>query len=196
MVQIHAWRIGMLTGPEVSGQDARRDRRHVGMAGRHGPRPSRLGIFVGTVAGIAGSRCSTARPRRWLALGPVGLRRNRGVPRRTAPQWNALARLVEPLDEALAGLHHGEHVRYRRAGAHAAGAVLQHCADSGRQLVGLGAVGVGAVVRDQRRASSSPRRRRRPSRRCGRTSWLWPTCSAGSPTSTGWARSIGFTWPA
>ncbi len=71
-----------------------------------------------------------------LALGPVGLRRNRGVPRRTAPQWNALARLVEPLDETLAALHHGEHVRYRRAGAHAAGAVLQHCADSGRSWWG------------------------------------------------------------
>ena len=71
-----------------------------------------------------------------LALGPVGLRRNRGVPRRTASQWNALARLVEPLDETLAVLHHGEHVRYRRAGAHAAGAVLQHCADSGRSWWG------------------------------------------------------------
>jgi integrase len=71
-----------------------------------------------------------------LALGPVGLRRNRGVPRRTAPQWNALARLVEPLDETLAALHHGEHVRYRRAGAHAAGAVLQHCADFGRSWWG------------------------------------------------------------
>jgi integrase len=69
-------------------------------------------------------------------LGTVGLRRNRGVPRRTAPQWNTLARLVEPLDETLAGLHHGEHVRYRRAGAQAAGAVLQHCADSGRSWWG------------------------------------------------------------
>ena len=71
-----------------------------------------------------------------LALGPVGLRRNRSVPRRTAPQWNALARLVEPLDATLAALHHGEHVRYRRAGAHAAGAVLQHCADCGRSWWG------------------------------------------------------------
>ena len=70
------------------------------------------------------------------ALGPVGLRRNRGVPRRTAVQWNALTRLVEPLDETLATLHHGEYVRYRRAGAHAAGAVLQHCADSGRSWWG------------------------------------------------------------
>ena len=71
-----------------------------------------------------------------LALGPVGLRRNGSVPRRTAPQWNALARLVEPLDATLAALHHGEHVRYRRAGAHAAGAVLQHCADCGRSWWG------------------------------------------------------------
>jgi integrase len=47
-----------------------------------------------------------------------------------------LARLVEPLDEALAALHHGEHVRYRRAGAHAAGAVLRQCADSGRSWWG------------------------------------------------------------
>jgi hypothetical protein len=70
------------------------------------------------------------------ALGPVGLRRNRGVPQGTASQWNTLARLVEPLDETLAALHHGEHVRYRRAGAHAAGALLQHCADSGRSWWG------------------------------------------------------------
>ncbi|HTQ20046.1 tyrosine-type recombinase/integrase [Mycobacterium sp.] len=71
-----------------------------------------------------------------LALGPVGLRRNRAVPRRTTPQWNALARLVEPLDETLAVLHHGEHIRYRRAGLHAAGAVLQHCADAGQSWWG------------------------------------------------------------
>jgi hypothetical protein len=38
--------------------------------------------------------------------------------------------------QTLAALHHGEHVRYRRAGAHAAGAVLQHCADSGRSWWG------------------------------------------------------------
>jgi hypothetical protein len=44
--------------------------------------------------------------------------------------------LVEPLDATLAALHHGEHVRYRRAGAHAAGAVLQHCADCGRSWWG------------------------------------------------------------
>ena len=66
------------------------------------------------------------------ALGPVGLRRNRGVPRRTAPQWNALARLVEPLDEALAALYHGEHVRYRRAGAHAAGMASTGTGSGGR----------------------------------------------------------------
>ena len=73
-----------------------------------------------------------------LALGPVGLRRNRavGIPRRTAPHWHALTRLIEPLDAAVAGLHHGEHVRFRRAGAHAAAVVLQHCADTGRSWWG------------------------------------------------------------
>ncbi len=59
-----------------------------------------------------------------------------GVPRQTAPQWNALARLVEPLDEAVAGLHHGDHVRFRRAGRQAAAIVLAHCADSGRSWWG------------------------------------------------------------
>ena len=48
-----------------------------------------------------------------LALGPVGLRRNRavGVPRRNALHWDALARLTEPLEAAVAGLHHGDDVR-------------------------------------------------------------------------------------
>jgi len=66
-------------------------------------------------------------------LGPKALRRNRarGIPRRTAVHWRALGRLVEPLDAARAGLHHGEDVRFRRAGAHAAAIVLQHCADTG-----------------------------------------------------------------
>ena len=70
------------------------------------------------------------------ALGPVGLRRNRGVPQQTVPQWNALARLVEPLDEAVAGLHYGDHLRFRRAGRQAAAIVLAHCADSGRSWWG------------------------------------------------------------
>jgi len=68
------------------------------------------------------------------ALGPRGLRRNRarGLPRRTAPALRALARLVEPLDEARAVLHHADDVRHRRASAHAAAIILQHCTDSGR----------------------------------------------------------------
>jgi integrase len=67
-------------------------------------------------------------------LGPKALRRNRarGVPRRTATHWKALARLVEPLDAARAGLHHGEDIRFRRAGAHATAIILQNCADTGR----------------------------------------------------------------
>jgi hypothetical protein len=64
-----------------------------------------------------------------LALGPARLRRNRavGVPRRTAPHWCALTRLTEPLEAAVAGLHHGDDVRFRRAGRQAAAIVLQHC---------------------------------------------------------------------
>jgi integrase len=67
------------------------------------------------------------------ALGPMGLRRNRarGTPRRTAGEWAKLARLVAPLDAATASFHHGDAVRCRRAGAHAAAIVLQQCADSG-----------------------------------------------------------------
>ena len=68
-----------------------------------------------------------------LELGPVGLRRSRA---RGAAQrdvlWDRLALLAEPLDEARAVLHHPAHARYRRASAHAAGLVLQHCAESGR----------------------------------------------------------------
>lgn len=63
-------------------------------------------------------------------LGPAGLRRNRarGIPRRTAPSWMALAPLVEPLDAARVALHHGDGALYRRAGLHAVGVVLEHCA--------------------------------------------------------------------
>jgi hypothetical protein len=73
-----------------------------------------------------------------IALGPVGLRRNRavGIPRRTALHWRALARLTEPLEAAVAGLHHGEDVRFRRAGRQAAAIVLQHCADTGQSWWG------------------------------------------------------------
>ena len=51
------------------------------------------------------------------ALSPLQLRRNRarGIPRRTAGHWSALARLVAPLDAARAAVHHGDDVRYRRA---------------------------------------------------------------------------------
>jgi len=68
------------------------------------------------------------------ALSPLQLRCNRarGIPRRTAPQWRALARLVAPLDAARAAVHHGDALRYRRVGAQAAAVVLQHCAESGR----------------------------------------------------------------
>ncbi|HSK98202.1 MAG TPA: hypothetical protein VK891_16365, partial [Euzebyales bacterium] len=60
------------------------------------------------------------------ALSPLQLRRNRarGIPRRTAGHWSALARLVAPLDAARAAVHHGDDVRYRRAGAHAAAVIL------------------------------------------------------------------------
>ena len=73
-----------------------------------------------------------------LALGRHGLRRNRavGVPRRNALHWGALARLTEPLEAAVAGLHHGDDVRFRRAGRQAAAIVLGHCADTGRSWWG------------------------------------------------------------
>ncbi|WP_041813343.1 hypothetical protein [Rhodococcus jostii] len=69
-------------------------------------------------------------------LRPKALRRNRarGIPRRTATHWTALVRLVEPLDTARAGLHHGDDARFRRAGAHAAASILQNCADTGRSF--------------------------------------------------------------
>lgn len=68
------------------------------------------------------------------ALDPTALRRNRarGIPRRNARHWTVLAQLVEPLDATLAGLHHGEDIRYRRAGAHAAATIPGHCASTGR----------------------------------------------------------------
>ena len=36
----------------------------------------------------------------------------------------------------MAGLHHGDDVRFRRAGRQAAAIVLQHCADTGRSWWG------------------------------------------------------------
>jgi integrase len=44
----------------------------------------------------------------------------------------ALTRLTGPVDQAAAVLHHDGGAVHRRAGAHAAGIVLQHCADSGQ----------------------------------------------------------------
>jgi hypothetical protein len=72
-----------------------------------------------------------------VELGPVHLRRSRarGADQRTA-RWDTLARLVSPLDEARALLHHADDARCRRASAHAAGLVLQHCAESGRSYWG------------------------------------------------------------
>ena len=69
-----------------------------------------------------------------MAIGPVGLRRNRatGVPRRTARHWDAISRLVVPLDAVRAVLHHGDDPKFRRAGAQAAAVVLQNCADAGQ----------------------------------------------------------------
>ncbi len=66
-------------------------------------------------------------------LGPAGLRRSRarGAAERVA-LWAGLTRLTGPLDEVRALLHHPQHARCRRASAHAAGLVLQHCADTGR----------------------------------------------------------------
>lgn len=66
-------------------------------------------------------------------MGPAGLRRSRarGAADR-APLWTELGRLVRPLDDARALLHHPTHARYRRASAHAAGLVLQHSADTGQ----------------------------------------------------------------
>ena len=68
-----------------------------------------------------------------LALGPAHLRRGRvrGAQQRM-PLWDSLSELVKPLDDARAMLHHADEARYRRAGAHAAGVVLGHCADTGR----------------------------------------------------------------
>jgi integrase len=69
-----------------------------------------------------------------LAIGPAGLRRNRatGIPRRTARDWKAISRLVQPLDAARQTLRHDDDPKFRRAGAQAAAIVLQQCADTGR----------------------------------------------------------------
>jgi len=68
-----------------------------------------------------------------IELGPARLRRGRvrGT-RQRMPLWDSLSGLVGPLDDAQAMLHHGDEARYRQAGAHAVGMVLERCADSGR----------------------------------------------------------------
>lgn len=72
------------------------------------------------------------------ALDTQALRRNRsvGIPRRTAASWQALSRLVDPLDAARDLLHHGDDVRFRRAGLHACAIVLSNCAALGRSWWG------------------------------------------------------------
>lgn len=66
-------------------------------------------------------------------LGPTGLRRSRARDAASrAALWAEVVRLSEPLDRARALLHHRDDARHRRASAHAAGLVLQHCADTGR----------------------------------------------------------------
>lgn len=68
------------------------------------------------------------------ALGPACLRRMRakGIPQRTAGYWDAIWRLVVPLDAARAALHHRDEAQFRRAGKQAVAIVLAHCADTGR----------------------------------------------------------------
>ena len=75
------------------------------------------------------------------ALGARDLQRNRsvGIPRRTVTHWRALPRLVEPLDTARDLLHHGDDVRFRRAGLHAVAIVLGNCATLGRSWWGWSA---------------------------------------------------------
>jgi hypothetical protein len=132
-----------------------------------------------------------------LALGRQRLRRNKavGIPRRTAPHWLALARLTEPLDATLAGLHHGDHVRFRRAGRQAAAIVLQHCADTGRSWWGWTpwewARLCGGSAREFTAAQPLPTD---PTVRPFVVALAY--LLGGSATFTGWARSIDFTWPA
>ena len=105
--------------PSPAGASAGRARRRTGIEDRGWDR--RRELLDGEAAAI-------------VAIGPVGLRRNRatGIPRRTARHWHAISRLVAPLDAARGSLHHDDDPRFRRAGAQAAAIVLQHCADTGR----------------------------------------------------------------
>ncbi|MGW9032507.1 tyrosine-type recombinase/integrase [Streptomyces sp. NPDC055722] len=62
--------------------------------------------------------------------------RARGIPRRTAVHWQALSRLVDPLDQARAALHDDGEARHRRAGSQAVAAVLANCRSLHRSFWG------------------------------------------------------------
>ncbi|MDW6064261.1 hypothetical protein SAZ11_47930 [Streptomyces sp. FXJ1.4098] len=77
-------------------------------------------------------RCPQLFDHEAVALAALDLRalrrqRARGIPRRTAVHWRALARLVDPLDQALGALHHDGETVHRRAGSQAAAIVLANC---------------------------------------------------------------------
>ena len=65
-------------------------------------------------------------------IGPAGLRRSRARGTRRSRSWQALTRLAVPADQAAAVLHHDRSDVHLRAGAHATGIILQHCADTGQ----------------------------------------------------------------
>ena len=65
-------------------------------------------------------------------VGPAGLRRSRARGTRRSGWWQGLARLAGPLDQAASRLHHDHSDVHRRAAAHAAGIILQHCGDTGQ----------------------------------------------------------------
>ena len=109
----------------------------VGVAGRDGPRPA-----------VWPFPCNC----RWDRQGRAARQRNRGAARaRSSPAAAQRGRghpseprctgvrstwLTEDLDAAVAGLHRGDDVRFRRAGRQAVAIVLQHCADTGRSWWG------------------------------------------------------------
>ena len=98
-----------------------------------GPSPSRWrGVDLGSSDRSGG--LTTGEVRALEDLGPQGLRRrrSRGVPRRTAPSWRALERLVHPLDAARCALHCGGDARHRRGGLDAVALVLEHSLVLGR----------------------------------------------------------------
>ncbi|MDZ7578637.1 MAG: site-specific integrase [Candidatus Nanopelagicales bacterium] len=72
-----------------------------------------------------------------VELGPAYLRRSRarGAATRTG-QWDRLSRLVGPLDDARALLHHVDDANNRRASRDAAGLILGHCAATQRSYWG------------------------------------------------------------